>query len=332
MFKKLISEVRRLGREGASIPVQTDSEGYLDRECPNKSCLYQFKVNKEDWKNKFNDDAVFCPLCRHETNSNSWWTTEQIENAKNQATLYVHGIVGQALQEGARDFNRKQNRRSFISLSFSVEKTQPYHYFIPISAHKEMQLKVKCKECESRYAVIGSAFFCPCCGHNSAEETFDQSIKKIEDKLKNLPIIRKAIEEISIDEATTTCRSLIETSLNEGVVAFQRFCEKKFSDKYPTVKVKFNAFQNLEIGEKYWKNALGESYSDWLPHKEYFRLNILFQRRHLLSHTEGIVDQKYIDRSKDSEYIVGQRLVISENDVYDMLSLIKGITTKIRKE
>ncbi len=324
--------MKRLERQGASIPVNADSEGYFDRECPNEKCLYQFKVHEEDWKNKFKDEVVFCPLCRHEANSKSWWTSEQIKNARIQAEKYAYGVIGKALKEGARDFNREQNRNSFIRMSASVKNTRPYHHFIPILARKEMQLKVKCKECESRYAVIGSAFFCPCCGHNSAEETFDQSIKKIEDKIKNIPIIKKAIEEVSVDEAETTCRSLIETSLNEGVVAFQRFCEKKFTDKYPTVTIRFNAFQNLEAGGRYWKDNLGKTYSDWLTISEFKKLNILFQERHLLSHTEGIVDQKYIDKSNDAEYAVGQRLVVREGDVKAMLNLIRKIANEIREK
>lgn len=293
--------------ERVSISFNSDSEGYFDKECPNEKCMYQFKVHGDDWQNLFKDEAVFCPLCRHEAKSKSWYTTEQVKNATEQTRKYVRGVIGNALGN-----------------------TQTYHYFLPVESRKEMQLKVECKECHSRYAVIGSAFFCPCCGHNSVDETFDQSIKKIENKIKNIPIIKKAIEEISLDEAETTCRSLIETSLNEGVVAFQRFCEKKFSDKYPTVKIKFNAFQNLAVGGNYWKDNYGKTYSDWLTHDEFEQLNILFQKRHLLSHTEGIVDQRYIDKSKDTEYNVGQRIVIKEIDVKEMLKLILKITNEIK--
>lgn len=32
-----------------SIPVEPDEEGYFDKECPAENCLFQFKVNAEDW-------------------------------------------------------------------------------------------------------------------------------------------------------------------------------------------------------------------------------------------------------------------------------------------
>lgn len=187
----------------------------------------------------------------------------------------------------------------------------------------EMALKITCMECDTKYAVIGSAFFCPCCGHNSAEETFDNSILKIEHKIKSIPVIRETVETISKDEAETTCRSLIETSLSECIVAFQRFWEVYFARINPSRKIKFNAFQNLDTGSEYWKENFGESYSDWLSPSEYKELNILVQKRHLLSHTAGIVDQKYIDRSFDKTDSVGQGIVVKEKDVLSLVNFIK---------
>lgn len=332
MFEKLLKELQELERNKISIPVDSDDDGYFDRECPNEECLFQFKVDEQDWKNLFSDEAVFCPLCRHEAKSSSWWTKEQLKHAEDEAMKHIQGRIDAALVQGAREFNSRQPRNSFISMSMSVKGTRPYHYMLPVPSMEEMQLKVQCKECNAKYAVVGSAFFCPCCGHNSAEETLEGSLKKIEDKIKNLPIIRKAVEQISKDEAETTCRSLIETGLGECVVSFQRFCEVTFIKQSPDTKVKFNAFQNLEVGAEYWTDLLSETYRDWLSENEYKELSELFQKRHLLSHTEGIVDQKYIDKTEDTGYRIGQRIVIKEKDVLKLITLVKKITDILRKK
>lgn len=332
MFEKLIKELQKLEQNKITIPVEKDEDGYVDRECPNEDCLYQFKVLEEDWINNFKDEAVFCPMCRHEATSDNWWTTEQINHAKYQAENLVKSKINNALIEGANDFNRKQNRKSFITMKMTTTARKTNYITIPIPSMEEMQLKISCEKCDSKYAVIGSAFFCPCCGHNSANETFDNSINKIKSKIKNLPAIRKAVEEISKDEAETTCRSLIESSLTECVVAFQRFCEVTFLDKSPETKLKFNAFQNLEIGSKYWSDLYGESYENWLNEIEYRNLFILFQKRHLLSHTEGIVDTKYIEKSGDKNYKTGQRIIIKENDVLVLVNLIEKVVKVIRSK
>jgi uncharacterized Zn finger protein (UPF0148 family) len=331
MFEKFLKELKALEKTNISVPIETDEDGYVDRECPNEECLFSFKVDEEDWKELFTDEVVYCPLCRHEANSDSWWTTEQLEEARDRAIRHFESRVDKALTEGAKDFNSKQPKNSFVKIAMTVKGARSYSYILPIPSKDQMALKIKCKECNAKYAVIGSAFFCPCCGHNSADETFDNSIKKIEDKIKNLSLIKKAVEEISKDEAETTCRSIIETSLSEGVVAFQRFCEVTFSQKSPGTKIKFNAFQNLEFGGQYWKDYYGESYYDWLAESDYDELNILFQKRHLLSHTEGIVDQKYIEKVENDNYKVGQRIVIKEKDVLKLLNLIKMIVSKLRE-
>lgn len=317
MFEDLINQLKNTvtglkqieqDNKQISITFLQDADGYLDRECPNADCLFQFKVNEDDWKNLFKDEQVFCPMCRHEAKSTSWWNTELYQKGKEQVIQHV----------------RKQVRNAISGKS--IEKFD----LIPIQATTEMTLKITCKECKSRYSVIGSAFFCPCCGNNSVEKTFDESLSKVEIKLNCVPSIRRAIEESSKDNAEITCRSLIEGTLSDCVVAFQRFCEATFQKERPNEKLPSNTFQRLEDGSKVWTGLFKEGYHDWLTASELNRMNTLFQRRHLLSHTEGLVDEKYIQRANDSTYIVGQRIVVKENDITELLKLIRKVVEKIR--
>lgn len=332
MFEELIQELENLKYQQISVPVKADAEGYLDKECPNTECLFAFKVNQDDWKSLFRDEAVYCPMCGHNAPAKSFWTTEQIENATSQGYKYLRGKIDAALEEGANNFNLRQDQNSFFTMSFKVTGTNSQHYILPISAKKEFERKLKCDECNANFAVIGSAFFCPCCGNNSVEKTFNESLSKVEIKLNNIPIIKKAIEAVSKDEAEITCHSLIESALNDCVVAFQRFCEATFAKENPTVKLSANVFQRLEDGSRHWKEVFNQGYDDWLTVKEFARMNTLFQRRHLLSHREGLVDQKYLQRANDLTYKLGQRIVVKKSDVADLLTLIKKITSAINEK
>nr|WP_294991378.1 hypothetical protein [uncultured Sediminibacterium sp.] len=326
MFEKVLKELEELQRiKQIEIPVHSDKDGYIDKECPNEQCLFQFKVLQSDWQNVFNSETVYCPMCRHEANSKSWYTTEQLQEGKEKIKEHITNRIHNAFHGDAISFNRQQSRNSFLRLTMNVKGGIRNETILPLSSKEAMELKIKCQQCSVNYAVIGSAFFCPCCGHNSAEETFANAIKKIKEKIENIPVIRRSLEAVSKDTAAETCRSLIESSLNECVVAFQRFNEVVFAKKNSDTKVRFNAFQNIEAGGEYWKKAIGESYSNWLTVKELYQLNVLFQKRHLLSHTEGIVDQKYIDASADQSYKAGQRIVVKEADVNNCLYLIEKI-------
>jgi hypothetical protein len=159
VFENLIKEINALKHMKFSIPIQLDKEGYMDKECPNKKCMFIFKVNGEDWENKFKDEAVYCPMCRHEAPSNEWFTTKQIAQGREQAIRYVRGKFSTALRQGATDFNARQPRKGFIRLSVKFTGGDPEHFFVPIKATAIMERKVKCKACDTRYAVIGNAFF-----------------------------------------------------------------------------------------------------------------------------------------------------------------------------
>lgn len=156
-------------------------------------------------------------------------------------------------------------------------------------------------------------------------------MNKVEIKLNLIPIIRKANEEISRDKAEIACRSLIETSIADCIVAFQSYCEAICRKELPNEKLVSNVFQRIEDGNNLWKRIFQEGYDDWISLKEYSRINTLFQRRHLLAHTDGIVDDKYLQKTSDTNYKLGQRIVVNKSDVTELLEIIRKIITRIRE-
>ncbi len=116
MFEDLIKEMERMNSQSVSVPIESDEKGYLDKQCPNKDCEFIFKVNEEDWANFFKDEAVWCPLCRHEAPSDQWFTIEQVEHAKAEALAMLQGKIHNALISGVQKFNRRQPKNSFISI------------------------------------------------------------------------------------------------------------------------------------------------------------------------------------------------------------------------
>lgn len=331
MFKNTLNLLQQLNGQQLILDIEQDEDGYIDRECPAENCKFQFKVLQEDWVNLFKDEAIFCPMCRHESTSGQWATSEQVEDAQEQAHQFILSQFGRALRRDAANFNASQNRRSFLQMSMSINGLNNYFYKRPIPAMEEMALKISCDNCGARFAVIGSAFFCPCCGHNSAEQTINASLNKVEVKINSLGLIRKTfVEQGMKDEAEITLRSLLESCLGDCLVAFQRYCEQIYLTKTPNAHIKQNVFQRIDDGSKLWVLLVGEGYVDWLDEVEMARLNIYFQQRHLFAHSEGIVDETYIKKTGDTTYREGQRVVVKENDAKEFLSLIRKLVDAIR--
>lgn len=323
MFENVIKQLQNLNGRQVSIPIEADENGYVDKQCPSRQCEFLFKVNKDDWSNIFKDEGVWCPMCGHEAPANQWFTIAQVAHAKSEALTVVKGEIGNALRSDAGKFNRSHSRNSFISMSMKVEGGLQRTYTLPAKAAEIMQLEIQCDRCSAHFAVIGSAFFCPACGANSVLRTYQDSLRKIRAKIDSEEIVRQALTEaFGKDEAELTSRSLRETCISDGVTAFQKYCEGLYE---PFGKAPVNAFQRIDDGSELWQTAIGSGYGSWLTLEELKSLKILFQKRHILAHNEGVVDQRYIDKSGDPIYKPGQRLVVSKNDVELLLSLLEKL-------
>lgn len=327
MFEDLIKEMARLNGQGISTEIQPDEKGYIDKQCPSEECEFIFKVSEQDWADIFKDEAVWCPMCRHEAPADQWFTKAQVEHAQEEALAVVQGSINKALRSGARKFNRRQPKNGFVSMSMKVSGGSYRTHTIPAEAAELMQLEIQCEECSSRFAVVGSAYFCPGCGHNSVKRTFSDSLRKIQAKKDNVDLVRRTLSEsVGADEAELTCRSMLETCILDGVVAFQKYCEGLYSQ---FGDAPFNAFQRLDQASFLWAKAIQKSFGDWLADEDLEKLSILYQKRHLLAHNEGIVDERYIEKSVDSTYKAGQRIVIREHDIEFLVSALRKLSEGI---
>ena len=316
MFEEMIRELRRLeGTRQIPVSIEADEGGYFDRQCHAEECMFEFKVHIEDWLDKVHEKAV-CPFCGYSADSDDWNTQEQSEHFREVAVAHINQRLGRAMRRDADRWNRRQPRNSLISIAMKVEG-RPRYVPLPPAAAEPMRLRIECSQCKCRYAVIGAAFFCPACGHNDAEVVFSLAISGIRGALDALPAVRAAVSDR--DAAENMVRSLVEHGLLNAVTAFQRYAEVLYSQLESAPKPRRNAFQNLAEGSDLWCYATGNQYSNHLASAEMSELKRAFQQRHLLAHTQGIVDQDYIANSGDTSHQPGQRLVLSETAVrYDL--------------
>jgi uncharacterized Zn finger protein (UPF0148 family) len=330
MFEEMSRTLRQLdGVSSLSVSIPSDADGYFDRECPSDECLFQFKVHEDDWRDKVRDEQVFCPFCGHTADAQKWWTQEQIKHAEQVALAQIGGRLQRAMKRDADRWSRAQPRNSLISVSMKVD-SRPMRVPLPPSAAEPMQLKIQCPACTCRYAVIGAAFFCPACGHSAVEQVFERTLTGIRRTIDALETVRAAIADR--DSAESTVRLIVENALQCAVTAFQRYAEALYA-RWPSVsKPRRNAFQSLGEGTDLWRAATGKDYADYVGADDMKILKRGIQQRHLLAHTQGLVDQDYISRSGDSSYRLGQRIVVREAAVRDVVDSIEKLATAMRRE
>jgi hypothetical protein len=302
-LERFQQEIKDLNEK--TVTIIPDNKGMIDRQCPKDECNSFFKVNAGDWRNIVKDEEAFCPFCRHASEAKNFFPSEQrmeiIQNIKRSISNFWkhnHSIVNN---------------------------------IIPLKSSEEFELDIECEKCHVRFSVIGAAYFCPCCGFNSIERTATNSIEKLILKAEKIFLIQTALEQsLSKDESIIISKSIIENSLSDCIGTLQTFSEEKYKNlagKNPP----FNAFQNVEKSNKLWQELKGEGYEVWLTAKENQELILYTQRRHLLEHKGGIIDLKYLQITNDSNYKVGDKIIVIPNDITVLGKIILKIIDSINK-
>ena len=311
------------------VSVPLDADGYFDRHCPRQGCGFDFKVVFEDWRDKVSDEVAFCPFCGYAASPSLFNTEQQLEYLKAVALGEIQRMIADQLRQTAAQFNR-QAPRGFISMRLEVN-TPPIRVPAMPEVSDLMRLRITCEACGCRFSVIGAAYFCPACGHNSAIHIFSQSLTRVRNIIHGLTSICAPIADR--DFAAQVRQSLIESQLSTLVTAFQRFAEACYPKlPNPAGELKRNVFQRLDDGSRMWHEAGGTRFDVILGSEDYAALKRRFQQRHVLAHQEGIVDELYLTRSGDPDYAVGQRLVICETDVLATADLCERLAAGMSRD
>ena len=306
------------------ITFKSDEKGYYDRECPNNNCLYTFKIHMEDWKEKVSDEEVHCPMCGHIDTSDKWWTQQQLKDMRKIASNWAMSYVQGELNKSLKKLERSTHGNKFISIKYTPGRSITF-INNPLGQSSEWEREIQCPECSTRYSVIGSAYFCPCCGYNGIEEAFEESLDSIEKMIESIPEMENFLtQSIGKDKANTMCRTMLEGSLGDVVSTFQKFAERRYR-ALSSKATRSNDFQIVEKGSRLFKDVTGKGYEEWLSEGELIYMNLMFQRRHIMEHNAGLVDDQYIKKSGDATYAVGQRLVIHSNDAHRLIRIIKNL-------
>ena len=257
--------------------------------------------------------------------SEKWWTQKQLNDMQNIAADYAMALISEKLDEAFGGLARSTQHNKFVKITYEPGKRITFQNN-PIGQSEEWKIDITCENCGTRYSVIGSAYFCPCCRHNSAVSVFEESMDSIEKMLASLPKMKQMYTtSYGRDKAETMCRSLLEISIGDIVSAFQKFASCHY-DKLTGKTCRVNDFQIVDKGSQLFNDAIGKGYNEWLSADELRTMNLLFQRRHLIEHNNGMINQRYIDKSCDNSYAVGQRLVVKESDPTTLLAIIKKLS------
>jgi hypothetical protein len=137
-----------------SVPIPTDSDGYLRRQCP--TCDQQFK-----WHHGPVDDAAasaatpplvyYCPLCGASADVDSWWTTEQIEYAQEAAMPDILQQLEDEIPEITVELPPPP--AELVEPNDMQVVIAPCHAYEPVKVPESQQQPFHCLVCGDRYVA-----------------------------------------------------------------------------------------------------------------------------------------------------------------------------------
>lgn len=290
-----------------SIPIKPDDAGFMGRECPVQECQGHFKVKLGTGLT--NISTSFCPYCGYKDSNDKFFTKEQVEYAK---SIVLNKITGDLLRE-MKKMEIRPNPQAFMSFGVKIEG-QPY----PIHRYKEKRLEqlVVCDKCNLAYEIYGVFGYCPDCGMHNSLQILNA----------NLDIVQKMLAMATECEPAIS-KNLVENALEDTISSFDGFGREvcKVHGSKASEDVSRISFQDIEVAKEKVERAFSIDMSSLFTDTEWKAINNAFQKRHLFSHKMGVVDKKYLDKTNDNHFKVGQKIIITPEEVLGLVINIRKI-------
>lgn len=306
--------MRELERLGSSIRVSipADEDGYTGRECP--KCEGYFKITSGTGL-RGHGLPCHCPYCGHREGHDHFWTKQQIAYAKSVAMQKVVGAIQRDLKKLEFDIKPRRGFGIGISMKMKPGPLPPIRYY----REKRLETAVECDSCTLKYMIYGVFAFCPDCGvHNSGQIL-----------AKNLDLVEKQLALASQVEADLADH-LIGDGLENAVSSFDGFgreaCKVVAGKATDQTKAANLSFQNLPGAQKNLTQLFAVDLAVGLPSCDWDFVYKCFQKRHLLAHKMGIVDEAYVNATHDPIAVVGRKVVIAAPDVARLVSCLRVLS------
>lgn len=300
------------------ISIPTDDKGMIGRECPDENCLGYFKIKLGTGILEEGYDRCYCPYCGLESTQNHFFTKEQVNFIKSVAIQKVQDYMGSEIKKWDHKL-QSTTRNSFIKLRANYKKSNhPIAYY----AEQELETILICENCGLEYTVYGKFSFCPDCGSDNTLQILKT----------NLDMIRKSLVLINTEKDSEFKEYMIHNALEDIVSTFDSFgrnSERLFTKN--TDKADLNiSFQNISKAHERILNEFGFDFCEGLENGEWEQIVRGFQKRHLISHNDGIVDAAYLQIISDSTEEIGKKVKVTANGIDLMLRSIELISQNLQ--
>lgn len=286
--------------KGIPIPIISDKEGFFGRKCPN--CDEYFRMNSVGEDN-------YCPYCGYHDSSLGFMTDNQRQYIESYLKKFFEAMIKKI--SGTIDLDSiidglTENKAGFV-----------YN-------EQRQQTQFECGNCSVVMDILGEYGYCPGCGKRNTLKIFIRNIEHLEDRVNN-----PRYDESQREKREREWSEIVKSCVSD----FEAFCndlnaELLKNQMTPIQRRDIGAisFQNINNAREVLKRYFAIDLFDGLSLGDEDFLNKMFNKRHILTHKSGIVDQEYIKNTNDNSVRSGQKIRIRSNEVKRLIELILRIS------
>ncbi|MFF9013552.1 hypothetical protein ACF09C_11390 [Streptomyces sp. NPDC014870] len=309
------------GRRGdqykVSVSMPFDPDGFYGRQCP--ECSMLFRVNADDYEALPEGLQLWCVYCGHNADHTEFWTDQQRERAMEAARALGAQIVHQGFTRMLRK-SRSTARRGQVSISF--RNRPPYPRPLPGIDEERLARTRTCAGCEIRYGVFGEHRYCPVCGRLPAATVAFDALQAETARLDALASLHDETKAVLREQGVFT-RSWVDAVENVvGVVEAlgSSVFHERVTDSEERLRGKGSVFQRLDDMADLFVSAGCPDVRALVGPSTWNRLTRTWAARHVFTHNDGVVDERYLRRVPGARTSLGQRLVISEAECREAIA------------
>jgi len=320
-----------------TVPLPSDEEGMVGRQCPHEDCKKYFKVRTEEF-DAFTDNKFYCPYCGITAHPGNFLTQNQLEYARSVAAKqFVRPLL-----DKLKSLEREPDRNAFLSIGVKVDITEPE---IRQYLEKESRRNIHCDRCGRSYSVYGVSYYCPFCGQRDPFAVYQENAETIQRMLRlkeTLSEDKELVRKVQKLEEEGVFDTVTEKMLDMVVTAFETYCKCKYASKmvelHPRstyqewLKRAGNKFQNLKNAEQLLQQDLKHSIDRHIPPNDRKVISNAFQKRHVLVHSSGIIDEKYVEATGENNAKIGTRVQVKRDEVEAVLSSLTRLVEKVEQD
>jgi len=318
-------QIQNLGNDkyNLTISIPENDDGRMARECPSSECSPgYFKVTLGTGITE-NHTLAYCPYCRHEAEPNDFATQEQIRYAKEMALREAHKGVQDMVRNafGIRASGKKKLSEGFVSMEMTYKPAALPYVHRPFE--DEVRRDIVCPHCTLDQTVFGLATWCADCGEDIFLSHIEAELAVVQLMLNDVDRRQtqfgKRIAAKDLENCLEDTVSIFEAAMR-AIVRRAMLMRRDSADQIESSFKKLgNAFQSIdrtqkELNSLFGKNPLDEEVSE--------KLKSAFEKRHPITHNLGVIDRKYMERTKELEQ-EGREIRLSVAEISQALSDVK---------